>query len=172
MYNLIEYSSNYSQTTSSFWFYSKDEATNFNNNIENTDNFKYTEAVGANGILKNAIIAVLLKHLSNSWRSLKMPLINWKLELKLKWTNYCVLSAAGIDNVSNRDNKNIFTIKETKLYVSVVTLSTRYNQKLSKLLRKEFERSVHWNEYKTKKVRIKIQQMNTDFFSNQILLES
>ena len=30
MYNLIEYSSNYSETTGSLWFYSKDEATNFN----------------------------------------------------------------------------------------------------------------------------------------------
>ena len=33
MYNLIEYSSN-------LWFYSKDEPTNFNNYIENTDDFK------------------------------------------------------------------------------------------------------------------------------------
>ena len=40
MYNLIEYSSNHSETTRSLWFHSKDEATNFNNNIENTDNFK------------------------------------------------------------------------------------------------------------------------------------
>ena len=38
-----------------------------------------TKAVGANGILKNATIAV-----SNLWRSLKMPLINCKIELKLK----------------------------------------------------------------------------------------
>ena len=28
MYNLIEYSSNHSETTGSLWFYSKDEATN------------------------------------------------------------------------------------------------------------------------------------------------
>ena len=40
MYNLIEYSLNYSKTTASLSFYSKDEATNFNNNIENTDDFK------------------------------------------------------------------------------------------------------------------------------------
>ena len=37
MYNLIECSSNYSETAGSLWFYSKDEATNFNNKIENTD---------------------------------------------------------------------------------------------------------------------------------------
>ena len=41
MYNLIiEYSSNYSETTGSLLFYSKDEATDFNNNIASTDNFK------------------------------------------------------------------------------------------------------------------------------------
>ena len=40
MYNLIEYSSNYSETTGSIWFYSKDEATDFNINLENTDDFK------------------------------------------------------------------------------------------------------------------------------------
>ena len=40
MYNLIEYSSNYSETTGCLWFYSKDEATNFNADIVNTDDFK------------------------------------------------------------------------------------------------------------------------------------
>ena len=40
MPNLIEYSSNYFETTGSLWFCSKDEATDFNNNIGNTDNFK------------------------------------------------------------------------------------------------------------------------------------
>ena len=40
MYNLIEYSSNYSETTGNLSFYSKDEATNFNADIANDDNFK------------------------------------------------------------------------------------------------------------------------------------
>ena len=40
MYNLIEYSSNYSETTGSLWFYSKDEGTNFNANMANANNFK------------------------------------------------------------------------------------------------------------------------------------
>ena len=35
MYNLIKYSSNYFKATGSLWFYSKDEATSFNNNIGN-----------------------------------------------------------------------------------------------------------------------------------------
>ena len=61
------------------------------------------------------------------------------------------MSVDGIDNVNgNNDDDIIFTIKDTKLYVSVSTLSARDNKKLSKLLRKGFERSVYWNEYKTK----------------------
>ena len=43
MYNLIECSSNYSETTGSLWFYSKDETTNFNADIADTDNFKSFE---------------------------------------------------------------------------------------------------------------------------------
>ena len=40
MCNLLEYSSHYSETTESLWFYSKDEATNFNADITNNNNFK------------------------------------------------------------------------------------------------------------------------------------
>ena len=40
MYSLIQHSPNYSETTRSLWFYSKDEAANFNNSIVNTDDFK------------------------------------------------------------------------------------------------------------------------------------
>ena len=40
----------------------------------------------ANGILKNAIIAVPLKYLNSFWRSREMPLINCKAELSLKLT--------------------------------------------------------------------------------------
>ena len=83
-----------------------------------------------------------------------MPLINCNVELKLRWTKHCVLSVAGIYNANgnNDDNDIAFTIKNTKLYVPVVTLSARDNQKLSKLLSKGFERSIYWNKYKKEKV--------------------
>ena len=42
-YNLIEYSTNSYEKTGSLWFYPKDEATDFNNNIESTDDFKSFE---------------------------------------------------------------------------------------------------------------------------------
>ena len=41
----------------------------------------------------------------------------------------------------------VFPIKDTKLYVPVVTLSARDNKKLSNLLSKEFERIIYQNEY-------------------------
>ena len=156
-YNLKEYSSHYSEKkhTGSFWIYSKDEATDFNADIVNTNNFnsfmckakflENTKADGANRILKNAIIAVLLKYLSNSWRSLEMTLIICKAELKLKWTKSCILSTACADNINERDSNNIiFTIKDTKLYVLVVALSASDNQKLLKRFNKGFKRSVSW----------------------------
>ena len=46
--------------------------------------------------------------------------------------------------------KIIFTLKDKKLYVPVVTLSARDNQKSSKLLSKGFEWSVSWSEYETR----------------------
>ena len=74
-----------------------------------------------------------------------MLLINCKVELKLKWKKYCVLSAAGNDNGNGNDNDNniIFTIKDTKLYIPVVTLSARDKKNKSKLLSKGFEKSVY-----------------------------
>ena len=41
---MIEYSSDYSETTGSLWFYSKDEATNFNANIANDNNFLFSRS--------------------------------------------------------------------------------------------------------------------------------
>ena len=158
--NLQSNSSSYSETTESLWFYPKDGATNFNVDIANDNNFKSfmykakllenNEADGDNGISKNVEIAVSLKYLSNFWRLLEMPWINCKFELKIKWTNYCIISAAGADNVNNKDNNIIFTIKDIKLYVAVLTLSAENKQKLLNFLSKGFERSVYWNEYKTK----------------------
>ena len=49
MHNLIEYSSNYTEITTGFWFYSKDEATNFDSEIANNnlESFEYkTKSLG------------------------------------------------------------------------------------------------------------------------------
>ena len=42
-----------------------------------------------------------------------MPLINCKVELKLKWTKYCVLSAKGNDNDNDNVNNIFFALTDT-----------------------------------------------------------
>ena len=95
--------------------------------------------------VNNVKIAVPLKYLSNFFRSLEMPLINCKIHLELNWTKNCVLSSADGDggDVS-------FKITETKLYVPIVTLSTKDNVNLTKQLNEGLKRSVYWNEYASK----------------------
>ena len=69
------------------------------------------------------------------------------------------MPVAGTDNANGNDDIIFFT----KLYVPVVTLSARNNKKLSKLLSRGFERSVYWNEYKSKSDK-KTQKKNLNFF--------
>ena len=141
MYNLIEYSDNYSDTSGSLWQFKRDEIIgNINLTNNNSSSFKYksnlignTDADGANRKKENVKIAVPLKYLSNFWRSLEMPLINCKVELSLKWYERCLLTTA---------NTATFTITDAKLYVPIVTLRTEDNTKLSKLLNKGFKSSI------------------------------
>ena len=112
---------------------------------------------------------MLLKYLSNFWRSLEMTFNDSKIELKLKQKKYYVLSTARNDNDNTYDNNIVFNIKDTKSYVPVLTLSRKDNQKLSKHLSKGFEISVYWNEFKTKCENENM--MNINIFSNQFLLE-
>ena len=60
-----------------------------------------------------------------------------------------VFSADGADNNNANSNNVTFTIKGKKLYVPVLNVSTKDNQKLSKLISIGFERSVYWNRWKT-----------------------
>ena len=71
-----------------------------------------------------------------------MPLINCKIHLELNWTKNCVTSSiAGVTT---------FKITSTKLHVSIITLSTKDNVNLTKLLNERFKNSVYWNEYQSK----------------------
>ena len=69
-----------------------------------------------------------------------MSLINWRVELKLKWSKYCVLDAAGVDNSNANSNNYILTLKHSQLHVPIVILSLKDNQKVSKHLSKRFEK--------------------------------
>ena len=93
MYNLIEYSDNYSKICGSLWQHTKDVTAVNNNNaiIDFTNNnltisfnfkVKMTGQTGNNGT-KNGEIMLPLKYLSNFWRTLEMPLINCEVILVL-----------------------------------------------------------------------------------------
>ena len=72
-----------------------------------------------------------LKYLSNFWRSLEIPFINCKVELKLRWKKHRVLSVLGADNDNDgADSDNIIcTVKDTKLYAPAFTLSVKKQSK-------------------------------------------
>ena len=154
MYNLTEYSDDYSDTSGSLWQFKRDEQ-NMNNgvpsdvNTKNSTSFKYKSSLvkdsvadGNNRVFKDVKKAVPLKYLSNFWRSLEMPLINSKIHLELSWTKDCVMSCvAGAAE---------FKITNTTLYVPIVTLLIKDNVKLVKLSEDGFSRSAYWNEYQAK----------------------
>ena len=77
-------SDNYSKISGSFWQYYSDDP---NNNIEQSESFKskikITWKTAADGKTKDVEILVLLKYLSNFWRTLEMPLMNCDVELIL-----------------------------------------------------------------------------------------
>ena len=156
MYNLIEYSDNYSDTSGSLWQFKRYEvpANNADFAIKNSDSFKYKAALlgktanrnDGKSFIKDAKKVVPLKYLRNFWRSLEMPLINCKLFLELNWIEDCILSSAG--------NSAEFEITDTKLHVPIVTLSTKDSANLAKQLNEEFKRSVYWNSYETKPAKV------------------
>ena len=88
---------------------------------------------------------VLLKYLINFWRTLGMPLINCEVELILNWSANLVIIYTDVAN-----QVPTFTITETNLYVSVVTLSTQDNAKLLPQLKSGFKRTISWNKYLSK----------------------
>ena len=69
-----------------------------------------------------------------------MPWINSEINLILTWSEDCVISSVN-GEVAN------FKIKDTKLYVPVVTLSSRANAKLLEQLKSGFKRTINWNKY-------------------------
>ena len=158
MYNLIEYSDNYQDSSATLYQYKRDEPPEDDAIADLTaDNFSFfkykikllgnvTEVVGnAAGVKRlNVKIVVPLKYLNNFFRSLEMPLINCKIKLNLTWKKECVL-LTGVGEA-------VFIITDTKLYVPVVTLSKEGNKDFIEQQNKGFQRSIYWNEYKAKEI--------------------
>ena len=120
MYNLIEYSNNYSKTSGGLWQYYRDDP---NDNTAQSESFKYKIKIMRKthtaSNTKDVEIAMPLKYLSNFWRTLEMPLIN------------CEITK--------------FKITDTKLSVPVVTLSTHDDAKLLQQLKPGFKRTIGTN---------------------------
>ena len=169
LYDRLEYSGNYADTTASLYQYKRPEPRNNNGVLNdltaaNSSSFKYqsgliqkqltetnSKTVNANidpnfnvahRLWKNIKIVVALKSVSKFFRSLELPLIKIKLYMELNWTKYSVLCSV--------NQNSIFQITKGELYIPVVTLNTEKNNKLSELLSEGFERTVIWNEYKSK----------------------
>ena len=159
MYNLIEYLDNYQDSPATPYRYKRDEPpANLANNLatNTSSSFKYkVDLLGnpfvANDVARVAVkIVVPLKYLSNFFRSLEMPSINCKVKLNLTWKKECVLSTDNDAVAPNLANNPVFIINDTKLYVSVVSLSKEDNKDFIEQQNKGFQRPIYWNEYKTK----------------------
>ena len=146
MYNLIEYSKNYCDTSGSLWQFKRDEiegnaditAIDGNHIPNNCLSFKYKFCLVTN---RNGVkIVVPLKYLNHFWTSLEMPLINCKVELSLKWNPNCVLCTLA--------GASTFAITDATLYAPIVTSSAEGSEQLSKVLNEGFKRPVYWNAYK------------------------
>ena len=77
---------------------------------------------------------MLKQFLENSWNTIEVSLF-------LTWSSTCV--------ITNSTGNGNFEIKNTKIYVPVVTLSTQDNAKLLQLLKSGFKRTINWKEYES-----------------------
>ena len=153
------------------WNYYRDEPnsglggadSNINYSIKDSKSFDYkasiTGKLEGNNTEKEAEIVVPIKHLSNFWRTLDMPLINCEINLILTWSENCVLTSKATRDANpdvnlavaaiNNPTNATFKITDTKLYVPVVTLSTENDKKLLEQLRTGFKRTIKWNKYRS-----------------------
>ena len=156
MYILLKYSKNYGKTTRSLWNYYRDEPSDALSS--NSESFKYKASIVGetpedDDSLKNAKVVILLKYLGNFWRVLNIPLINCEVELIWTWSKNIVLADmtvdADVDPATVVPSGATFKIKETKLYVPVVTLSKENYIKLLEQLKTGFKRTIKWNKYRS-----------------------
>ena len=104
MYNVMEYSGNYSKTCGSSRHYYRDEPflnangdiTDFSADSNNCALFRFKTKIAGrieeNQDTKNVKIRVPLKHLSNIWRTLEMSLFNCETNLILTWSDKCFIN--------------------------------------------------------------------------------
>ena len=138
MYNLLEYSGNYQDSTGRLYQFKRDEPPDDNADVANDTTSlvyksKLPKETDENNV-NNVKLVVFLKYVSNFFRSLEMPLVNCKIDLDLTWHKDCMISSAN----AAAGQVVSFIITNTKLYVPVVTLSTKDNNNLTKKLNDGF----------------------------------
>ena len=129
MYNLIEYSDKYADSSGSLCQFKRDESpTNNDGNplyiaLDDSTSFKYKASIKQDYAadddrpLKNIKLVVPLKYLSNFSKSLQMPLINCKIHLELNWNNNCAMYGADSYAGGNNDNNREATFRITSTVV-------------------------------------------------------
>ena len=155
MYNLNEYSDNYSETTGILYKYCKDvTAVNnddiisaFNANSDTNRSFihkrKITSKTSNDGI-KNVEIMIPFKHVSIFWKTFEMFLINCKINLDLNCSKNYVIVANNADQATTFSIIIVFEFEFNLIWISivsisVVTLSTQDNVKLLEQLKSGFK---------------------------------
>ena len=144
MYDLIEYSGNYTTPSGNLWQYYKDEP---NYNLTNSESLKSKIKIIGNapvdGNTKYVKIIVPLKYLSNFWRTLEMPLNNFKVNLIL--TSNCLvdLSFQGVNRlfVLYFEKKNGRT-SHSEYYLPKVEIKD-YNVKIDG--KNIFDKPINWS---------------------------
>ena len=138
MYNLLKYSTNYRKTTGSLWNYYRDERSDplsfssesfeYKTSITgNTYNVVHGEAgYDADKIGKNETeVVVPLRHLSNFWRTLNIPLINCEIELVLTWSKNCTLADMTVRAAGNGNDLPVI-VAPTGLVFQIIACACCY----------------------------------------------
>ena len=150
MCNLLEYSDNYQDSTGSLYQFKRDEPPDDNADVtNNTSSLVYKSKLISgtdDNNVNNVKLVVPLKYVSSFFRSLEIPLVNYKIDLELTWHKDCMMSSVN----ATAGHVVSFMITNAKLYVPVVTLSTKDNNNLTKQLNDGFKRTIYWNQYVSK----------------------
>ena len=84
-----------------------------------------------------------------------MSLIYCEVPLTLNWSKNCALKSKATRDASpgviaiNNPRGTAFKIKDTKLYVPSVTLSTEKDKNFLEELKIGFKRTIKWNKYRS-----------------------
>ena len=158
-------------TVKIIWNYYRDEPSstigdsNITHSILNPKYFDFKANFMENGVTHNILtkdyvkVVVPLKHLSNFWRHLDIPLINCEVKLILIWFKNCVLidkptreanygANPVVYEIDNPEDAT-FKITDVKLFVPIVTLSKEDDIKLLEQLKTRFKRTIKWKKYRS-----------------------